>query len=147
MKLILFLVACMMITGISAQENKEISEKIISMEKAALQRWINGDPSGFLEIYADDIVYFDPSLAKRMDGFKAINEYYENARGKVHADRFELLNPYVQTDGKFAVLTFNYQSYNGEKISKWNCTEVYRLEPDGNWKICQTHWSLTQPSN
>jgi ketosteroid isomerase-like protein len=117
------------------------------MEKAALQRWTNGDPSGYLEIYADDIVYFDPFLEKRMDGLEAINAYYEQARGKIVAEKFELLNPVVQTDGKLAVLTFNYQSYNGEKISKWNCTEVYRFEEDGNWKICQSHWSLTQPFN
>ncbi len=130
---------------ISVQEKEQIAEKIITMEKAALERWTHGDPSGYIEIYSKDVVYFDPSLEKRIDGLEILSEYYEQARGKVYAERFELVNPVVQTDGKMAVLTFNYQSFNGEIISKWNCTEVYRLEDDGNWKICQSHWSLTQP--
>jgi ketosteroid isomerase-like protein len=41
-----------------------------------------------------------------------------------------------------AVLTFNLFSYVGDKASKWNCTEVYRLEKNGHWKIIQTHWSF-----
>ena len=29
----------------------------------------------------------------------------------------------------------------GDQSSRWNCTEVYRLEPNGEWKIVHTHWS------
>ncbi len=123
--------------------NEEITRTIIAMEKAALDRWGKGDPSGFLEISSKDVVYFDPSLEKRIDGLDALTKYYEAARGKVSIDRFELINPFVQTDGSFAVLTFNYVSYTGTNESRWNCTEVYRLE-DSRWKIIQTHWSLTQ---
>ena len=141
----LFLLGIIMsLSLISAQDTETISQQIITLEKAALQRWTNGDPTGFLEIYAEDIVYFDPFLAIRMDGINAITKYYNNGAGKIFAERFELLNPYVQTDGKLAVLTFNYVSYKGNTTSKWNCTEVYRLE-DSGWKICQSHWSLTQP--
>lgn len=32
---------------------------IIGMERAALDRWGNGDPGGFLEISAEDVSYFD----------------------------------------------------------------------------------------
>jgi hypothetical protein len=48
-------------------DNKNTESVIIEMEKAALDRWAKGDPSGFLEIYAPDIVYFDPSLERRLD--------------------------------------------------------------------------------
>jgi len=123
--------------------NEEITRTIIAMEKAALDRWGKGDPSGFLEITSKDVVYFDPSLEKRMNGLDELTKYYEAARGKVFIDRFELINPFVQTDGAFAVLTFNYVSYTGNNESRWNCTEVYMLE-DSGWKIIQTHWSLTQ---
>lgn len=37
-----------------------IKELIIGLEKAALTRWGKGDPDGFLEISAPDVVYFDP---------------------------------------------------------------------------------------
>jgi hypothetical protein len=122
---------------------QDSSSLIISLERAALDRWGKGDPSGFLEISAPDAVYFDPYLEKRIDGFEALTQYYENIRGKVYFDRYELLNPLVQVCGDIAVLTFNYVSYTGEAQSRWNCTEVYRRKGD-RWQIIQTHWSHTQ---
>ena len=118
-------------------------ETIIAMECAALDRWGNGDPSGFLEICAPDVVYFDPNLKRRIDGRDALSEYYEGIRGKVSFERFELLNPLVQRVGDAAVITFNFISYGeAEDEYKWNCTEVYRRSGDG-WEIIQTHWSYT----
>lgn len=117
--------------------------QIIAMECAALERWIHGDPSGFLEICAPDIVYFDPYREKRIDGLEALTELYKELWGKIQLDRFELLNPLVQVIGDAAVLTFNYVSYAGETEYRWNCTEVYRRNGD-RWQIIQTHWSYTQ---
>lgn len=37
-----------------------LAQKIIDMENSALDRWGKGDPDGFLEISAGDVVYFDP---------------------------------------------------------------------------------------
>lgn len=121
----------------------DIPSTIISMECAALDRWIHGDPSGFLEICAPDIVYFDPYRDKRVDGLEALTALYKEIWGKVKLDRFELLNPLVQIIGNAAVLTFNYVSYDGETESRWNCTEVYRRDGD-RWQIIQTHWSYTK---
>ncbi|RPJ23421.1 MAG: DUF4440 domain-containing protein [Chloroflexi bacterium] len=123
--------------------NQDIPSTIISMECAALDRWIRGDPSGYLEIYAPDIVYFDPYRAKRLDGIEALTVLYKELWGKVLLDRYELIDPLVQVIGDAAVLTFNYVSYRGETESRWNCTEVYRR--NGNrWQIIQQHWSYTQ---
>jgi len=121
----------------------EIAKTIIAMESAALKRWGNGDPSGFLEISASDVVYFDPYQELRIDGLEALTKLYKTIWGQVHFDRFELLNPCVQLGGELAILTFNYVSYTGEKQSRWNCTEVYRQIGD-IWKIIQTHWSYTR---
>lgn len=124
---------------------KEISGKIIAMEKAALNRWGNGDPSGFLEISASDVVYFDPSLDRRLNGIDELKALYEGIRGKIHVDKYELIAPKVQLCGDIAILTFNYVGYSGEKISRWNCTEVYRNQKD-RWEIVHTHWSFTKPN-
>jgi ketosteroid isomerase-like protein len=118
-------------------------QEIISMESAALDRWGKGDPSGFLEICAPDVVYFDPYREERVDGFSALSALYESIRGQVHFDHFELVNPLVQKCGDFAVLTFNYISYNGDQKSRWNCTEIYRQEAETRWKIIHSHWSYT----
>lgn len=122
---------------------EDASEEIIRLERDALDRWGKGDPSGFLEICAPDVVYFDPYLDRRIDGCEALERYYEAIRGQVFIERFELLNPLVQFIGDAAVLTFNYVSYDkcGEK-HPWNCTEVYR-RANGTWRIIQTHWSHT----
>lgn len=59
----------------------EIASLILSMERTALDRWGKGDPSGYLEISSPDVVYFDPFLERRLDGLKALTEYYEKIRG------------------------------------------------------------------
>lgn len=119
------------------------SHEVIELERAALRRWLDGDPSGFIEISDDDVVYFDPFVARRIDGLAALRDYYEPLRGTIHAERFELLNPMVQQVGEVAVLTFNFVSYGGnENALRWNCTEVYRHRSQG-WRIIQTHWSFT----
>ncbi len=120
----------------------KIAAKIIALEKAALDRWGRGDPDGFLEICSPDVVYFDPYLELRIDGLAALKDYYETIRGKIFFDRFELLNPMVQKYGTISVLTFNYRSYSGDAISRWNCTEGYRFI-NSRWLIFQTHWSFT----
>lgn len=118
---------------------------LIALEEQALRRWCNGDPSGFLEISAGDVVYFDPFLDRRLDGLPALAAYYESLRGKIRAARFELINPHVHVVGVAAVLTFNFVSYGGnEEASRWNCTEVFRFA-SGTWKLIQTHWSFTNP--
>ena len=120
----------------------DVAEEIIGLERAALDRWGKGDPSGFLEICAPDVVYFDPFLKRRLDGLDELRAHYEGIRGRIHIERYELLNALVQATGTLAVLTFNYVSWGSEGESRWNCTEVYRNDPSG-WRIIQTHWSYT----
>jgi ketosteroid isomerase-like protein len=128
--------------SLSQTTNTDISETIIALEKAALEMWNHGDPSGYLDLSADDVTYFDPSLEQRLDGLDNLKKYYEPIKGQVNVTRYEMLNPKVAATKNMAVLTFNLNSYKGDKVFKWNCTEVYRLEPDGLWKIVQTHWSF-----
>ncbi len=118
--------------------------EIVAIERAALERWCAGDPSGFLAICDDDVVYFDPFLDRRLDGLAALTAYYESLRGKVSAARFEMLNPKVQPIGAAAVLTFNFVSYGGnDDALHWNCTEVFRRRGE-TWRLAQTHWSFTR---
>ena len=66
-----------------------LEEELLDMERKALARWVSGDPSGFLEISAPDVVYFDPYRERRVDGLEALTRIYEELRGKVSAARFE----------------------------------------------------------
>lgn len=125
-------------------QQTELAKKIISMEIAALEKWNCGNPSGYLDISAIDVVYFDPFTNKRLDGHDKLTELYESIRGQIHVDSYEMLNPLVQESKDMTVLTFNLISNIGTSATKWNCTEVYRLEKNGDWKIIQTHWSFSK---
>jgi ketosteroid isomerase-like protein len=135
----------MTLTPVHSPAGDTLARNIIAMETSALDRWCNGDPSGFLDISAEDVVYFDPFQERRLNSRAELQRLYEGLRGKIHADRFELLDPLVQAVDAMAVLTFNFVSYEKEKVYRWNCTEVYRRQSDGRWQIIQTHWSPTRP--
>jgi ketosteroid isomerase-like protein len=125
---------------------ESLAATIIALEKSALEKWNQGDPSPYLDLSADSVTYFDPYLDSRLDGLEALSRYYEAMRGLVHVTKYEMLNPEVNGTENMAVLSFNLISHEGEKQSRWNCTEAYRLDADGKWKIIQTHWSLVKGS-
>jgi ketosteroid isomerase-like protein len=122
----------------------DVSLQIINMERAALDRWGRGDPGGFLEISAPDVVYFDPFLPQRIHGLGALRKYYGELRGKIFIDSYEIADPIVQMHGEVAVFTYGFVSRGGGDEMRWNATEVYRRGEDG-WRIIHTHWSFTQP--
>jgi pimeloyl-ACP methyl ester carboxylesterase len=117
--------------------------QVLDLERWALDRWGEGDPSGFLSICDPAVTYFDPTLAKRLDGIEALGQYYEPARGKIRTDRWEMLNPKVELFWDSAVLSYNLVTGAGGKEFRWNCTEVYHRNPSG-WRIIHSHWSQTQ---
>ena len=132
-----------LMTARKRDSQEDIAATILAMERAALDRWGKGDPSGYLEISAPDVVYFDPFLERRLDGLGKLTNYYETIRGKIRIDRDEIIDPKVQVCGEVAVLTFNYVSFSRAGQMRWNCTEVYRHQ-NGQWRIIQSHWSTTQ---
>jgi len=123
-----------------------VTKTIIALETKALEAWLEGNPSPYLELYSKDFTYFDPAHERRLDGWDRIKELYESMRGTVKMDKFEIINPVVQSAGTMAVLTYNLQTNSGDTLWKENCTEVYRLEDNNEWKIIHSHWSLTKPS-
>lgn len=127
------------------QRDTNLAQMIISMERAALDRWGKGDPWGYTAISAEGVTYFDTSTERRVDGLDALKKYYKTFEGKIRIDRYEMIDPKVQVHGNTAVLTFNlidYETQEDGSLSKtlWSSTEVYsRIE--GEWKIVHTHWS------
>ena len=120
---------------------------ILLLEKNAMERWRNGDPMGFVELSAGDILYVDPGLAKPIQGLEEYQVYMKGLEGKVHYQRSEFLGARVVMVGEAALLTYNYRSSvlteQGDVISftPWNTTEVY-FRREGAWKTVHTHWSF-----
>jgi ketosteroid isomerase-like protein len=121
-----------------------IAEHIIGLERVALERWGQGDPDGFLQISSLDVSYFDPFTERRLDGLVALRALYDEIRGKVRIERFEIIEPRVQVVGDVAVLTFRFESHGNEGSMHWNTTEVYR-HTEAGWRIIHTHWAFRQP--
>jgi ketosteroid isomerase-like protein len=126
------------------QQTDRDTQAIIATECQAFQRWANGDLNGFLEASDPEVDYFDPFLDARLVGLPALRALYEPSQGKIHVDRWEMVNPRVIVSGDMAVLTFNFAGVSQGRTTRWNTTEVYRRR-DGQWKIVHTHWSLTKP--
>lgn len=126
-----------------------VPDEIIRLEREALDRWGRGDPGGFLDLYAGDTTYFDPLTDARVDGHQAMADYYRPWIGKIHVERYEMLNPQVVVGVDLAVLTYNLVNYikgaNGRESvgSRWNSTSVYR-RVGANWKTIHSHWSFTR---
>jgi ketosteroid isomerase-like protein len=125
------------------------AEQIIALERGALDRWGNGDPGGFLDLYGADITYFDPVTARRIDGHQAMEDYYRPFVGKIHITRYEMLNPQVVVEDNVALLTYNLVTYQhdaqgAESVgSRWNSTTVFQRRGD-TWKTLHSHWSFTR---
>ena len=120
------------------------AQAILAVERGAFARWAKGDLNGFLDASDPEVDYFDPFLDARLDGLPGLRALYDKAQGKVHVDRWEMVNPRVVVSGDMGVLTFNFVSYSKGRTVRWNTTEVYRRK-NGQWKIVHTHWSLTKP--
>jgi ketosteroid isomerase-like protein len=123
-----------------------MDDPILSLEKAAMERWRNGDPWGWAEISADDVIYVDPGLVKPILGIEQYQAYLKGIEGKVYYQGSEFIDPKVVIVGDAALLTYNYRSSvvspDGNLLGQtpWNTTEVY-FRRGGEWKIAHTHWS------
>jgi ketosteroid isomerase-like protein len=126
---------------ISNMSKENLETTIITMEKAALEKWLKGNPDGYLSIYAESFTYFDP--IQRINGFEKIKEFYESLRGSVQVEKYEMIDPIIQISGETAVLTYGLVTYSGGNVIGENCTEVYQQQPDKQWKIIHSHWSLS----
>jgi ketosteroid isomerase-like protein len=129
----------------------DIASEVIALERAALDRWGAGDPAGYVELFADDITYFDPLQERRLDGRAAMVALMESIAGKIRVDRYDMMHPVVQQSGDVALLSFNLVSYRTDAgveraISSWNSSEAYRRTPEG-WRIFHSHWSYIRPTD
>jgi ketosteroid isomerase-like protein len=132
----------------------DVATHIISLERAALDRWIVADAEGYLDLYAGDATYFDPFRPQRRDGVETMKAQVAAMKGMelpFSEPRYEMIGTRVDVVGEVAVLSFNLVNYGKPRgsveeavLARWNATQVYR-QVRGDWRIIHTHWSFTQP--
>ena len=130
----------------------KITQTILALELGINERWNRGDVDGALELYSEDVTYFDPLTETRLEGRKVVEAYFRQFfEGKLNILRNELPNPrvIVSNDSELAVLSYNLvniisDGQGGEKQgTAWNSTQVYRLI-DGQWGVVHVNWSFTR---
>jgi ketosteroid isomerase-like protein len=128
------------------QKDEGILGELLALETAAMKRWRQGDPGGFLELSAPEVTYFDSETPQRLNGREALRTLYEKVEGQVSFEVMEFIAPRVHRRGDLAVLTYRFFTTrlrpDGSiaRRTPWNCSEVY-VRIDGQWKIMHTHWS------
>ena len=108
-----------------------MNHEILTLEKAAMDRWRKGDPHGFIELSADDILYVDVGQTRPIQGLESFRAYMKQFEGNMFYQKSEFIAPRVVLAGNAALLTYNYRStvFDGQGAvtaqTPWNATEVY----------------------
>jgi hypothetical protein len=122
-------------------------DTIVTQERAAMERWYTGDPSGYVELFVDDLTYFAPVSGGRLESVSALKELFAPIEGMIKVPRFEMFKPKLQLHGDVAVFTYQLNEYasGGSASARWNVTHVYR-RTDKQWRIMHAHWSAMAPA-
>lgn len=127
------------------EEEHKLAEHIIGLEKAALDKWFNGDTSGYEQLWSKrSFTYFDAVVEKRVDDHATIAEFLKTIDGKLFADSYDFRNPRVQAGKDMAVLTYQLFAKTTLIDMEYNCIEVYQKEED-EWRVIHSTWSFIRP--
>ena len=120
-----------------------MAEELIALERSALDKWFNGDTSGYAALWSRrSFTYFDGVVAERVENHETIEAFLKMLDGKLFADSYDFRNPRVQTGNDMAVLTYQLFAKTTLLDMAYNCVEVFQKEDDGVWRVIHSTWSL-----
>ncbi len=127
-------------------EQEALARHIIGLEKAALDKWFNGDTSGYEALWSRrSFTYFDAVVTERIDDHATIAAFLKTIDGKLFADSYDFRHPRVQIGQDMAVLTYQLFAKTSLIDMEYNCIEVYQKEEDGEWRVIHSTWSFIRP--
>lgn len=128
------------------EDERKLAEHIIGLEKSALDKWFNGDTSGYEQLWSKrSFTYFDAVVTERVDDHDTISAFLKTIDGKLFADSYDFRNPRVQIGKDMAVLTYQLFAKTTLIDMEYNCIEVYQKEEDGEWRVIHSTWSFIRP--
>lgn len=126
-------------------EERKLAKNIISMEKAALDKWFKGDTSGYRALWSKrNFTYFDAANSHRVDDHDTICGFLDKVDGKLFADSYDFRCPRVQFGKDMAVLTYQLYAKTTLIDMQYNCIEIFQKESD-DWHVIHSTWSFIRP--
>lgn len=123
-----------------------LAKHIVGLEKSALDKFLNGDMSGYRTMWSKcSFTYFDAVVKQRVESFAGMESFLDSLEGKLHADDYRFLSPRVQFGQDMAVLTFQLFAHTNLGDIAYNCVEVFQKESDGEWRVIHSTWSTIRP--
>lgn len=127
------------------EAQKALAEHLIGLEKSALDKFFNGDMSGYRQLWSKrSFTYFDAKTAKRVESLAEMEGFLDSIEGRLHADSFRFESPRVQFGEDMAVLTYQLYAHTNFNDLEYNCIEVFQKESDG-WHVVHSTWSFIRP--
>lgn len=110
--------------------------------KTANDKWASGDPLGFMECAAPDIIWSDDLGAQnRVIGYEALKTYLEAFKGQIPPHQHVLIDPVYQFYNDIVIVSYRYQgTFEGETAAPWKVTSIYRYA-DGDWLSVHENWT------
>lgn len=128
------------------EEERQLAEYIIGLEKTALNKWFKGDTSGYENLWSKhSFSYFDAVATERVDNQATIAKFLKTIDGKLLADNYDFCNARVQLGQDMAVLTYQLFAKTNLIDMEYNCIEVFQKETNGEWHVIHSTWSFIRP--
>lgn len=117
------------------------------MEKItiAADKWSQGDPMGYFDYAADDIVWTDEIQAKKpIIGADVLKSYLEPFKGEIPVHKAEISETIFQVYDDIVIVSYQFQSiFEDGPTDPWKITGVFRYI-DGDWKSVHENWTLVE---
>lgn len=128
-----------------SDEERRLAKHLISLEKSALDKWFQGDTSGYESLWSErSFTYFDAAVTERVDDHETIQIFLKSIEGKLFAESYDFRHPRVQAVKDMAVLTYQLYSKANLIDMEYNVIEVFQKE-DENWRVIHSTWSFIRP--
>jgi uncharacterized protein (TIGR02246 family) len=131
---------------IGSSSNSQAADRVAQTRDKWLAAFKSKDVTSVVAFYSSDAAFLQPT-GDRIEGSKAIRELYEKVAGTFDTD-LTLTSRFLEASGNLAYDSGEYeetltnrataqkQHYRGQYVM------VFRLSPDGEWRIIQHVWSV-----